>query len=190
MFTKHVIVGLPSMEGTNDLWATVPDNLLWLTKREGGVEKADVQAHDYDVHIMVNWWEGIGFACNKMVWTTAETVGLPSAVDTASPADGINARNIFPATFPAEEVADTTAKLAGKVYGEDVPASAVVKFNYGTTSAMGTSADAVLADGKYTASLTSLSDDTKYYFQIVVAIGTDKYPGEVETFTTEETPVG
>lgn len=188
MFTKHVIVGLPSMEGTNDLWATVPDNLLWLTKREGGVEKADVQAHDYDVHIMVNWWEGIGFACNKMVWATAETVELPSAVDTAKPEDGIIARNIFPATFPAEQVADTTATLAGKVYGEDVPADAVVKFNYGTTSAMGTSADAVLADGKYTAALTSLSDDTKYYFQIVVSIGTDSYPGEVETFTTEETP--
>ncbi len=187
MFTKHVIVGLPSMEGTNDLWATVPDNLLWLTKREGGVEKADVQAHDYDVHIMVNWWEGIGFACNKMVWATAETVGLPSASDTASPADGIVARNIFPATLAAKEVADTTAKLTGRVYGDELPEGAVVTFNYGTSTALGSSADTTLSDGVYSASLTSLSDETKYYYQIKVVIGTDAYVGEVEDFTTLET---
>lgn len=71
-FTNHVVVGLPSMEGTGDVWATVPENLLWITKRDGNLANADVQQHDYQVHIMLDWWEGIGFACNQMVWATAE----------------------------------------------------------------------------------------------------------------------
>ncbi len=86
---RHRLVALPSMEGTNDLWATVPDNLLWLTIRDMSTASADMQAIHYDVDVMLDWWEGIGFSCNQMVWTTAETVSMPSSEDTANPADGI-----------------------------------------------------------------------------------------------------
>lgn len=188
MFTKHVIVALPSMEGTNDMWATTVDNFLWITKREGGVEKADVQAHDYDIHVMVNWWEGIGFACNKMVWATAETVGIPSATDTANPADGIITRNILPVTLSASAITDATATVKGRVIGDELPAGATVSVAYGKTTSLGSTANTTLADGIYSASLTSLDDETKYYYQLQVTIGTDKYFGEVEDFTTLETP--
>lgn len=73
-FTNHYICPLPSMSGTNDIWATVPENLIWLTKREGALSNAEIQAHDYDLHIMISWWEGLGFACNQMVWASSEAV--------------------------------------------------------------------------------------------------------------------
>jgi hypothetical protein len=74
-FTNHKLVGLPSMVGTNDIWASVDNNLLWLTKREGNLSQASLQLHHYNVDILLDWWEAIGFACNKMVWTTPETIG-------------------------------------------------------------------------------------------------------------------
>ncbi len=82
MFSNHVVCGLPSMEGTSDLWATVPDNLIWLTKREGNLANADIQQINREVHIMVDWWEGIGFGCNQLVWATSETVGTATTDET------------------------------------------------------------------------------------------------------------
>ena len=73
-FSNHVVAALPSMTGTNDMWASVNNNLLWLTKREGNLSHASVQLHDREVRILLDWWEGLGFACNQMVWATSETV--------------------------------------------------------------------------------------------------------------------
>ena len=73
-FTNHRVVGLPSMVNTDDIWASVDNNLLWLTKREGNLSQSSIQLHHYNVDIMLDWWEALGFACNKMVWTTEETL--------------------------------------------------------------------------------------------------------------------
>lgn len=81
---KHRLVALPSMDGTDDLWATVPNNLLWLTIRDMNTASADIQAFHYDVDIMLDWWEGIGFACNQEVWVTAETVNTNKPVTDAA----------------------------------------------------------------------------------------------------------
>lgn len=185
---RHRLVALPSMEGTNDLWATVPDNLLWLTIRDMNTASADMQAIHYDVDVMLDWWEGIGFACNQMVWATAETVGAPSAIDTASPADGIIARSIFPRVKAATDVDHESAKVSGDILG-DLPDDATVKVNYGTATTLGTQSSALTAaNGVYTANLTSLSASTKYYYRLEVTIGTDKYVSETNDFTTEAAP--
>lgn len=187
---RHRLVALPSMEGTNDLWATVPNNLLWLTIRDMNTASADVQAIHYDVDIMLDWWEGIGFACNKEVWVSAETVGA-SAVDTASPADGIIARSIYPTVKAASGVDHEKATVKGSVLG-DLPEGATVKVNYGTSTSLGTQSSALTADtkGVYTADLTSLSAETKYYYRLEVTIGTDKYVSETKDFTTTAAPAG
>ncbi|MBO4654664.1 MAG: fibronectin type III domain-containing protein [Bacteroidales bacterium] len=185
---RHRLVALPSMEGTNDLWATVPNNLLWLTIRDMNTASADVQAIHYDVDIMLDWWEGLGFACNKEVWVSAETVGA-SAVDTASPADGIIARSIYPKVNAASGVDHEKATVKGSVLGE-LPEGTTVKVNYGTSTSLGTQSSALTADtkGVYTANLTSLSAETKYYYRLEVTIGTDKYVSETKDFTTGEAP--
>ncbi|MBO7640967.1 MAG: hypothetical protein J6S66_04345 [Bacteroidales bacterium] len=180
---RHRLVALPSMEGTDDLWATVPNNLLWLTIRDMNTSSADVQAIHYDVDIMLDWWEGIGFGCNKEVWVSAETVGAGSA-DTASPEDGIVPRDLNPITKAATSVTKNSATASGTVVG-DIPDGASVKIAYGTTTSLGSESSALTAtNGVYSASLTSLSASTKYYYRIEVTVGNDKYFGETMDFTT------
>ncbi len=184
---RHRLAALPSMEGTDDLWATVNDNLLWLTIRDMNTSSADMQAIHYNVDVMLDWWEGIGFGCNQMVWAAAEVVGA-SAVDTASPTDGIIARSIYPQVKAATDVDHESAKVTGSVLG-DLPDSAVVKVAYGTTTSLGSTSSALTAtNGKYTAELGSLSASTKYYYRLEVTIGTDKYVSGMMDFTTEAAP--
>jgi hypothetical protein len=78
-FSGHKVVGLPSMQNTDDIWATVNNNLLWLTKREGNLAHASIQLHHYNVDILLDWWEALGFGCNQEVWTTKETVNATPA---------------------------------------------------------------------------------------------------------------
>lgn len=73
-FSNHKLVALPSMTGTDDMWGSVNNNLLWLTKREGNLAQASIQLHHYNVDILLDWFEALGFACNKMVWVSEETV--------------------------------------------------------------------------------------------------------------------
>jgi len=73
-FSNHLLVGLPSMAGTDDIWASVDNNLLWLAKRESALSQSSIQLHHYNVDILLDWWEAVGFACNQMVWCTEETL--------------------------------------------------------------------------------------------------------------------
>lgn len=184
-FTKHVVMGLPSMAGSKDMFAYVQGNLLWITRKDKFA--FDVQKEYRYVNILGDWREGIGFGVNKMVWATAETVGA-SASDTASPADGIIVRSLYPTVNAATNVASTSAEVSGEVLG-DLPEGATVKMSYGTSTSLGTQSSALTAtDGKYEATLTSLSASTKYYYRLEVTIGTDKYVSETKDFTTEAAP--
>ena len=78
-FTNHTVVGLPSMNGTDDIFSTFKGNLIHVSKRNFGSANFDMQKHDRQVKILTDWWEGIGFACNQMVWTTTETVGVETS---------------------------------------------------------------------------------------------------------------
>jgi hypothetical protein len=182
---NHVLAPLPSMAKTKHLWATVNDNLLWIANRNIDTFKADMQAHHYDVDIMLNWREAVGFGCNQMVWATDHTVG-ESATDTASPANGIVVRTLNIVTNGVE-AGDTTVDVAAKIVG-DLPEGATVRVAYGTTSSLGSTANMTEGeDGNYTAQLTSLTRNTKYYVQVQVVIGDDVYAGktaEVKTLTT------
>lgn len=80
--TNHEIIGLPCMTGTTDIWATIPANILHLSKRSKN--NFDVQANHRDVDVMCDWFEGLGFADNDLVFASTNTVGWKtdgSAVD-------------------------------------------------------------------------------------------------------------
>ncbi len=83
-FTKHVVCGLPSMAGTKDFFATMVPNLLWLKKGVARSSNVDIQKHDRCIHILLDWWEALGFACNQLVWATEETVQPDSDSGSAS----------------------------------------------------------------------------------------------------------
>lgn len=185
-FTKQVVMGLPSMgDECGDMFAFVRGNLLWCTRKDKF--NFDIQKENRFVKVLADWREGLGFGVNKMVWATDHTVGT-SAIDTASPVDGIIARSIFPRVKAATDVDHESAKVSGDVLG-DLPDDATVKVNYGTDTTLGTLSSALTpTKGVYSATLGSLSASTKYYYRLEVTIGTDKYVSETKDFTTEAAP--
>ena len=188
-FTKHVVCGLPSMKGTTDVFTSVKENCLWLTQRNKF--DFDMQKVDRYIKVLADWQEAVGFACNAMVWTTAETVGLGDSADSASPADGIIARELTAIIGQASDVADTSATLNAETIGE-LPEGATVTFKYGTAADTLSSSTTAQEDsdnpGNWSADITSLTAETKYYYRLEVSIGTDKYRSATASFTTEETP--
>ncbi len=76
-FTKHVVCGVPSMKGTDDIFSTMKENLLWLTNRNKF--DFDIQKENRMIKVLADWMEGVGFGCNAMVWTSARTVGQEGA---------------------------------------------------------------------------------------------------------------
>lgn len=73
-FTRHTVVGLESMAGTTDIWGTMPENMFHIMKRGDGLQNIDLQKSDRMVKILMDWWEAVGFGCNKLVWASSETV--------------------------------------------------------------------------------------------------------------------
>jgi hypothetical protein len=66
-FTNVRIVGLPSMKGEKMIWATPKDNFLYLRKARG-MKKPKVEESKREVFLMLDWWEGLGFAYDELVY--------------------------------------------------------------------------------------------------------------------------
>ena len=61
------IVGLPSMGNSDYIWATPDFNFLHLRK-SGGQSDPKVEEALRQVFLMLDWWEGIGFGANPLVY--------------------------------------------------------------------------------------------------------------------------
>lgn len=61
------IVGLPSMSASPYIWATPDDNFLYL-RRTNGMAEPRVEESKREVFLMVDWWEGLGFGYNPLVF--------------------------------------------------------------------------------------------------------------------------
>ncbi len=73
-FTEHTLVGLPSMIGTNDIFATLPENIIHLMKFKDTPNNIDLQKDKREICVLMDWMEAVGFGVNKLVWTTRETI--------------------------------------------------------------------------------------------------------------------
>lgn len=185
-FTNHTIFGSPGMAGTKHLWASVQRNLLWLTKRYQPISNIQIQVFDRTVKLLLDWWEGLGFACNQMVWATEPTVDK----DTTTPDEGGDDTPETIVVTPAVEtgaatgVTATGATLNGTV--ANAPEGATVKFAYGTDAAnLDGEAEAVAGEeGAYSAAVTGLTAETKYYFQLQMTAGGNTLRGQMASLTT------
>ena len=61
------LVGLPSMAGSPYIWATPDDNFLYL-RRVNGMQDPKVEEALREVFLMLDWWEGLGFGYNPLVY--------------------------------------------------------------------------------------------------------------------------
>lgn len=68
-FTNVELVGLPSMAGAKYLWSTPVDNFLYI-RRENGMKKPRVEESKREVFLMLDWWEGLGFGHDELVYVS------------------------------------------------------------------------------------------------------------------------
>lgn len=61
------IVGLPSMAGSDYIWATPDFNFLYLRKANG-MKTPKVEESKREVFLMTDWYEAIGFGANPLVY--------------------------------------------------------------------------------------------------------------------------
>ncbi|WP_299012017.1 hypothetical protein [uncultured Polaribacter sp.] len=66
-FTNVELVGLPSMANENYIWATPVDNFLYI-RRVNGMKKPRIEESQREVFLMADWWEGLGFGHNELVY--------------------------------------------------------------------------------------------------------------------------
>lgn len=69
-FTNHILKGVPSMIGSKALFATLPQNIIHLKKRDASKTNIELQKADRLVKVLMDWWEGLGFGVNQLVWAT------------------------------------------------------------------------------------------------------------------------
>lgn len=69
-FSPRKVVGLPSMTGYEYMFATPQGNLLHLTKREVNKTSIKIEESKREVALLCDWWEGVGFGMDGVVWTT------------------------------------------------------------------------------------------------------------------------
>jgi len=73
-FSPARVLPLPSMIGTDDVWATPQSNYLHVTKRGENAIKFKVEEYRRNVSILTDWFEGLGFGMNGIVWTNVPEV--------------------------------------------------------------------------------------------------------------------
>lgn len=73
-FSPARVIGLPSMIGTNDLFITPKDNFLHITKKGKNAGAFKVEESKRCVSIMTDWWEGVGFGLDEIIWTNVAKV--------------------------------------------------------------------------------------------------------------------
>ena len=67
-FTPQQVVALPSMSGTNDIFASPKANMIHLTKRSSGKNKFNIETAKRQVFFFSDWWEGVGFGIDQAVF--------------------------------------------------------------------------------------------------------------------------
>lgn len=68
-FSPQFLQPVRSMSGTGELFCTPKSNLVYVTKNDINANRFEVQGVDRQVKFLTDWWEGVGFGINEIVWT-------------------------------------------------------------------------------------------------------------------------
>ena len=77
-FTPLSVKPLACMTGTNDIFCTPKANLLHITPETLTKNNFKVEEAKRNVAVMGDWWEGLGFGINQVVWTNIAATGSGS----------------------------------------------------------------------------------------------------------------
>ncbi|MFZ4401476.1 MAG: hypothetical protein ACOYO1_15680 [Bacteroidales bacterium] len=77
-FTPQNVVSLPCLSGTDVIFATPKVNMIHLTKNLQNKSSIKVEEYRRTVSLIADWWEGLGFGMDGVVWTNlAKTLVIP-----------------------------------------------------------------------------------------------------------------
>ncbi len=68
-FCPQRVKALPSLSGTDTIFATPKPNLIHLTKKSKNKTNIKIEESKRQVSLLCDWWEGLGFGMNACVWT-------------------------------------------------------------------------------------------------------------------------
>jgi hypothetical protein len=71
-FTPQKVKGLPSLNGTDTIFATPKANLIHITKKSANKTKFSIEETKRSVSFLCDWWEGLGFGIDAAVWTNIQ----------------------------------------------------------------------------------------------------------------------
>jgi len=71
-FMPQMVVPLPSLSGTDVIFATPKTNLLHITKKLANKTNIKLEESKRTVNMLADWWEGIGFGIDAAVWTNTQ----------------------------------------------------------------------------------------------------------------------
>jgi hypothetical protein len=73
-FENVSVEGRASMINKTRIWTTPKFNLLFPVKGFSNKSAFDVQKQDRKIKFLTDWWQGVGFVQNKLIWTSAGEV--------------------------------------------------------------------------------------------------------------------
>lgn len=76
-FTPQAVKALPSLNGTNVIFATPKPNLIHLTKKSKNKTNIKIEEYRRNVSFYCDWWEGLGFGVDAAVWTNLQQTVTP-----------------------------------------------------------------------------------------------------------------
>ncbi|MFC6999581.1 hypothetical protein [Rufibacter roseus] len=68
-YANLTVIGLPSMDGSDKIWATPKNNVLKLGKKTQNMKAMNIQAVDRLVKLFTDWWSGVGILVPEIVFT-------------------------------------------------------------------------------------------------------------------------
>jgi hypothetical protein len=67
--TNLTLIGVPSHNGSDKIWATPKNNAIRLVKKSQNINKIRVENVDRLVKMYTDWWSGVGFVIPEIVFT-------------------------------------------------------------------------------------------------------------------------
>lgn len=78
-FTNRSVIALPSMSGSDVIFATPKWNMIRLVNLIDDVKNLEVQLDKREILLLADWWEGVGFHLDEAVWASVPGSGSGSA---------------------------------------------------------------------------------------------------------------
>lgn len=69
-FTRHRVVGLPSMGSSTKTWASPGDNMVKLSKASVNMSQFMIESIDRRVKLFTDFWKGVGFYLPEAIFMT------------------------------------------------------------------------------------------------------------------------